>query len=221
MSTFEYNIPIAAVLDAYKKGLFPMAETFSSNEIYWIEPKNRGVFFFDSIKIPKSFKKFLKSNVFDISIDKRFVEVIDNCAKITDTRRDTWINSTIKKLYIELYDKGYAHSVECYFNKKLVGGLYGIELGGIFFGESMFSFVSNASKVALVHLFERLKLGGFSVLDTQFINTHLKQFGAVELPNKEFKSIMEKNINKKTDFFCISPKGVLPNNLYPLKNKII
>ena len=221
MSTFEYNIPIASVIDAYKKGLFPMAETFSSNEIYWIEPKNRGVFFFDQIKIPKSFKKFLKTEVFDISVDSRFIEVIDSCAKITNTRRDTWINDTIKKLYIELHYKGYAHSIECYYNKKLVGGLYGIELGGIFFGESMFSFVSNASKVALVHLFERLKLGGFSVLDTQFINAHLKQFGAIELPNKKFKSIIEKNINKKVDFFNISPRGVLPNSLYPLKNKII
>tara|TARA_B100001741_G_C16362895_1_gene509518 strand:+ start:155 stop:820 length:666 start_codon:yes stop_codon:yes gene_type:complete len=221
LSTFEYNIPIASVIDAYKKGLFPMAETFSSNEIYWIEPKNRGVFFFDQIKIPKSFKKFLKTKVFDISVDSRFIEVIDSCAKITNTRRDTWINDTIKKLYIELHYKGYAHSIECYYNKKLVGGLYGIELGGIFFGESMFSFVSNASKVALVHLFERLKLGGFSVLDTQFINAHLKQFGAIELPNKKFKSIIEKNINKKADFFNISPEGVLPNSLYPLKNKII
>ncbi len=198
-----------------------MAETCSSKEIYWIEPKTRGVFNFNDIKIPKKFKKFLKNNNFQLAIDNNFEQVINNCAKLTDSRKDTWINSTIKKIYIEMYNNGLAHSVECYLNNELVGGLYGIKIGRIFFGESMFSFVSNASKVTLIHLLERLKVGGFKILDTQFINEHLKQFGAIEVSNKEFKNIMLENINEKADFYLYSKKGFLPNDLYPLKTNII
>jgi leucyl/phenylalanyl-tRNA--protein transferase len=221
LSSYEYNIPIASVIEAYKKGMFPMAETSFSKEIYWIEPKKRGIFNFNKIKIPKKFKKFLKKDSFHIAVDSNFEGVINNCAKITNSRKDTWINSTIKNIYIEMYKLGHAHSVECYIDKNLVGGLYGIEIGGVFFGESMFSFISNASKVALIHLLERLKVGGFKVLDTQFINEHLKQFGAYELSNKEFKNIIDKNINKKANFYNFSKKGFVPNKLYPLRNNII
>ena len=221
MFSYQYNIPINSVIEAYKQGMFPMAETYSSKEIYWIEPKKRGVFLFNNIKIPKKFKKFLKKNNFQIAIDNNFEQVINNCAKLNSSRKDTWINSTIKKIYIEMYNNGLAHSVECYLNKELVGGLYGIKIGRIFFGESMFSFVSNASKVTLVHLLERLKIGGFKILDTQFINEHLKQFGALEVSNKEFKNIIEKNINKEANFYLYSKKGFLPQHLYPLKKKII
>jgi len=221
LPSYEYNIPLSSVIEAYKKGLFPMAETSASKEIYWIEPKNRGVINFNEVRIPKKFKKFLKNNNFDIAIDNNFTKVLNNCAKITKNRKDTWINSTIKKIYLEMYKNGYAHSVECYLEKELVGGLYGIEIGGIFFGESMFSFISNASKVALIHLLERLKVGGFKILDTQFINEHLKQFGAIELSNLEFKGIINKNIDKKANFYDYSPRGFLPKDLYPLKNKII
>ena len=221
MFSYQYNIPINSVIEAYKQGMFPMAETYSSKEIYWIEPKKRGVFNFSKIKIPKKFKRFLKKNNFQIAIDNNFAQVINNCAKLNNSRKDTWINSTIKKIYIEMHNNGLAHSVECYLNKELVGGLYGIKIGRIFFGESMFSFVSNASKVTLVHLLERLKIGGFKILDTQFINEHLKQFGAIEVSNKEFKSIIEKNINKEANFYFYSQKGFLPHHLYPLKKSII
>ncbi len=198
-----------------------MAETCFSKEIYWIEPKKRGVFNFNKIKIPKKFKKFLKNNNFQLAIDKNFEKVINNCAKLTSNRKDTWINSTIKKIYIEMHNTGLAHSVECYLNNELVGGLYGIKIGRVFFGESMFSFVSNASKVTLVHLIERLKVGGYKILDTQFINEHLKQFGAIEVSNNEFKKIIKKNINEEADFFLYSKKGFLPKHLYPLKKAII
>ena len=221
MFSYQYNIPINSVIEAYKQGMFPMAETYSSKEIYWIEPKKRGVFLFNNIKIPKKFKKFLKKNNFQIAIDNNFEQVINNCAKLNSSRKDTWINSTIKKIYIEMHNNGFAHSVECYLNKELVGGLYGVKIGRIFFGESMFSFVSNASKVTLVHLLERLKIGGFKILDTQFINEHLKQFGAIEVSNKEFKNIIEKNINKEANFYFYSQKGFLPHHLYPLKKSII
>jgi leucyl/phenylalanyl-tRNA--protein transferase len=219
--SYQYNIPINSVIEAYKQGMFPMAETCSSKEIYWIEPKKRGIFNLNKIKIPKKFKRILKNNKFQIAIDNNFEQVIENCAKLTDSRKDTWINDTIKKIYIEMYNIGLAHSVECYLNQELVGGLYGIKIGRIFFGESMFSFVSNASKITLVHLLERLKIGGFKILDTQFINEHLKQFGAIEVSNKEFKNIIEKNINKEANFYLYSKKGFLPHHLYPLKKKII
>tara|TARA_E500000178_G_scaffold142071_1_gene141651 strand:- start:183 stop:848 length:666 start_codon:yes stop_codon:yes gene_type:complete len=218
---YQYNIPISSVIEAYKLGMFPMAETCSSKEIYWIEPKKRGIFNFSKIKIPKKFKRFLKNNKFQLAVDNNFEQVINNCAKLTDSRKDTWINDTIKKIYIEMYNTGIAHSVECYLNKELVGGLYGIKIGRIFFGESMFSLVSNASKVTLIHLLERLKVGGFKILDTQFINEHLKQFGAIEVSNKEFKNIIEKNVDKKANFYCYSKKGFLPHHLYPLKKSII
>ena len=221
MLSHQYNIPINTVIEAYKKGMFPMAETCYSKEIYWIEPKKRGVFNFNKIKIPKKFKKFLKNNNFQLAIDKNFEQVINNCAKLTINRKDTWINSTIKKIYIEMHNTGLAHSVECYLNNELVGGLYGVKIGRVFFGESMFSFVSNASKVTLVHLIERLKVGGYKILDTQFINEHLKQFGAIEVSNNEFKKIIKKNINEEADFFLYSKKGFLPKHLYPLKKAII
>ena len=216
-----YNIPTDAVLKAYKDGLFPMAETAESSEIYWVEPKKRGVFLFDKVKIPRKIKKIAKNNPFQLPVDLQFPEVIENCSKLSSTRKDTWINPAIKSIYIELFNKGHAHSIECYIDKKLVGGLYGVSIGKVFFGESMFSLVSNASKFALFHLFERLKWGGFDFIDTQFINDHLLQFGAQEIPNNIFKSMLKKGISSEGDFFKYSPKGFIPKTLLPLKNNII
>ena len=125
------------------------------------------------------------------------------------------------QIYLELYQKGFAHSIECYLDKKLVGGLYGVSIGGVFFGESMFSSVSNASKFALLHLIERLKVGNYDFIDTQFINDHLSQFGALEIPNKNFKRILKNSITKNSNFFEFYPKGFMPKKLLPLNNSII
>ena len=216
-----YKIPLKTVLDAYKDGLFPMAETANSKEIYWVEPKKRGVFFFDRIRVPKKLKRIAKTSPFEISVDLQFEKVIENCSKLTSTRKDTWINQTIKLIYLELFHKGYAHSIECYLNKKLVGGLYGVSIGGVFFGESMFSFVNNSSKFALFHLIERLKFANFDFIDTQFINRHLEQFGAIEISNSKFKRILKEGINKKRNFYQYHTKGFLPKNLFPLNSGII
>ena len=215
-----YKIPLQAVLDAYKEGLFPMAETAHSKEIYWVEPKKEE-YFFDSIKIPKKLQKIAKTIPFEISVDLQFEKVIENCSKLTNTRKDTWINQTIKYIYLDLFNKGYAHSIECYLNNRLVGGLYGVSIGGVFFGESMFSFVSNASKFALFHLIERLKVANFDFIDTQFINKHLEQFGAVEIPNTYFKRILKIGIKKERNFYKFNSKGFLPKKLFPLHNRII
>ena len=217
----HYKIPLKAVLDAYKVGLFPMAETADSKEIYWVEPKKRGVFFFDKIKVPKKLKKIAKSTPFEISVDLQFEKVIENCSKLTSTRKDTWINQTIKLIYLDLFYKGYAHSIECYLNKKLVGGLYGVIIGGVFFGESMFSFVTNSSKFALLHLMERLKVANFDFIDTQFINEHLAQFGAIEVPNNNFKRMLKEGVSKNRNFFKMHSGGFLPKELFPLNNGII
>ena len=216
-----YKIPLKAVLDAYKVGLFPMAETADSKEIYWVEPKKRGVFFFDKIKVPKKLKKIAKSTPFEISVDLQFEKVIENCSKITSSRKDTWINQTIKIIYLDLFYKGYAHSIECYLDKKLVGGLYGVIIGGVFFGESMFSFVTNSSKFALFHLMERLKVANFDFIDTQFINEHLAQFGAIEVPNNNFKRMLKEGVSKNRNFFKMHSGGFLPKELFPLNNGII
>ena len=216
-----YKIPLKAVLDAYKVGLFPMAETADSKEIYWVEPKKRGVFFFDKIKVPKKLKKIAKSIPFEISVDLQFEKVIENCSKLTSSRKDTWINQTIKFIYLDLFYKGYAHSIECYLNKKLVGGLYGVIIGGVFFGESMFSFVTNSSKFALFHLMERLKVANFDFIDTQFINEHLAQFGAIEVPNNNFKRMLKEGVSKNRNFFKMHSGGFLPKELFPLNNGII
>ncbi|RPH05971.1 MAG: leucyl/phenylalanyl-tRNA--protein transferase [Alphaproteobacteria bacterium TMED93] len=216
-----YKIPLKAVLDAYKVGLFPMAETADSKEIYWVEPKKRGVFFFDKIKVPKKLKKIAKSTPFEISVDLQFEKVIENCSKLTSSRKDTWINQTIKFIYLDLFYKGYAHSIECYLDKKLVGGLYGVIIGGVFFGESMFSFVTNSSKFALFHLMERLKVANFDFIDTQFINEHLAQFGAIEVPNNNFKRMLKEGVSKNRNFFKMHSGGFLPKELFPLNNGII
>ena len=220
-NSYHYSIPSEVVIEAYKKGLFPMAETANSKEIYWLEPKKRGVFFFDKIKVPKKLRKIAKKFPFKIVVDNNFEGVIENCSKITNLRKDTWINDTIKNIYFEMYKKGYAHSVECYLDNKLVGGLYGIVIGAVFFGESMFSSVTNASKFALFHLIERLIVGQFTFIDAQFINNHLIQFGAEEISCQFFKKILREGVNKKGNFEKISSIGVVPNNIYPLTSNII
>lgn len=219
--SYNYTIPSDIVIAAYKKGLFPMAETSLSKEIYWLDPKKRGIIFFDKVKIPKKTKKFLKSNPFQVAVDLNFEEVIECCSKITEKREDTWINKTIKNIYVGLHKEGYAHSVECYLNKELVGGLYGVAIGSVFFGESMFSFVTNSSKFALLHLMERLKVANFDFIDTQFINEHLAKFGAIEVPNNNFKRMLKEGVSKNRNFFKMHSGGFLPKELFPLNNGII
>ncbi len=221
LNSNHYSIPSEVVIEAYKKGLFPMAETARSKEIYWLDPKKRGVFFFDKVKVPRKLRKLARNYPFQIAVNTNFEQVVENCSKITNLRKDTWINDTIKNIYINMHKKGHAHSVECYLGKKMVGGLYGVAIGAVFFGESMFSSVTNASKFALFHLIERLIVGNFSFIDTQFINDHLRQFGAEEISNQIFKIKLKDGINKKGNFQHFSLNGFIPHNIYPLTSNII
>jgi leucyl/phenylalanyl-tRNA---protein transferase len=171
------------LLQAYANGYFPMAESRDAKQLYWFYPEKRGVIPLEEFHVPATLAKFLRKNPFTVTVDKAFPGVIRACA---ERHEDTWINDEIIALYCTLHEQGFAHSVECWENDMLVGGLYGVALAGAFFGESMFSKKPNASKVALVHLVKLLKNAGYTLLDTQYVNDHLKQFGVMEIPREEY-----------------------------------
>ena len=188
------------VLDAYSKGLFPMAENRRDKRLFWIDPEVRGILPLDNFHIPRSLKKKIRNNPFEVRFDHNFAAVIRACAQQKPKRRETWINDEIIELYTKLFCMRHAHSVECWQEEKLVGGLYGISIGGAFFGESMFSSERDSSKIALVHLVARLNLAGFTLLDTQFITDHLKQFGAIEISRVEYHKILNVALNLNVGF---------------------
>lgn len=192
------------LLNCYRQGIFPMAEHQDDPDLFLVDPDLRGVIPLEGFHVPRSLKKFVKSDPFDVRINTAFTRVMEACAASTPDRPSTWINSTILNLYANLHYQGFAHSVECWSDNELVGGLYGVSLGGVFFGESMFSRQSNASKVALVHLVARLLYGGYSLLDAQFTNQHLEQFGLEELPREEFQNRLKTALRKSGDFIAYS-----------------
>jgi leucyl/phenylalanyl-tRNA---protein transferase len=174
------------VLRAYAEGLFPMAEHRDDPNLFWVSPDRRGFFPLEGFHVSKRLARTVRSDKFLVSADTAFREVMLACAAPAEGREDTWINDEILRLYADLFASGHAHSIEVRLEGKLTGGLYGVSLGGAFFGESMFSRVSDASKVALVHLVARLKLGGFRLLDAQFLTPHLARLGAVEIPREDY-----------------------------------
>jgi leucyl/phenylalanyl-tRNA--protein transferase len=179
------------LLRAYATGIFPMSESQNDPNVYWVEPEMRGILPLDQFHIPKSLKKVVLKNKFEIRCDRAFEQVLDLCAEPAAGRDVTWINQSIRNNVIKLHEMGFAHSVECWREDKLVGGLYGISLGAAFFGESMFSKESDASKVALVHLIARMRLGGFKLLDTQFTTDHLSRFGVIEIPSAQYLDLLD------------------------------
>lgn len=174
------------LLNCYANGVFPMGETRDDPRVFLVEPEQRGVIPLDSFRIPGRLQRTVRSGAFEVRVDTAFAAVLDACAAPAPGREDSWINGPIRRLYAELNARGHAHSVECWRDERLVGGLYGVTLGGAFFGESMFSRERDASKVALVHLVARLKRGGWRLLDAQFLTAHLSQFGAVEMPQATY-----------------------------------
>ncbi len=178
------------VLRAYRAGLFSMAETRRGNRLYWLDPEQRGVLPLDRFHLPRRLLRTVRSEVYTVTSDQDFPAVVAACASSAPGREDTWINPDIERLFSALHQLGYAHSVECRQDGVLVGGLYGVSLGGAFFGESMFSRARDASKVALVHLVARLRAGGYQLLDTQFTTSHLEQFGTEEVPRDDYKRLL-------------------------------
>lgn len=188
------------LLAAYTQGLFPMAERVDSPYVHWICPELRGQLPIENLHISRSLKKVVLRGECDIRIDTDFRGVIDNCAKRKPTRPESWINKPISDAFCKLHDEGYAHSVECWRQDKLVGGLYGLAQGGVFFGESMFSEETDSSKICLVHLAARLWNAGFTLLDTQFINPHLEQFGVYEISYKDYMLKLGVALKKPCNF---------------------
>jgi len=175
------------LLHAYAAGIFPMARTRTDPRLYWVDPERRGILPLDGFRIPHRLARTLRQGRFEIRCDSAFEAVLRACGEPTPDRPETWINDSIIRLFVELHDRGLAHSVEAWEDEVLVGGLYGLALGGAFFGESMFSRRTDASKVALVHLVARLRSGGFTLLDTQFVTAHLSRFGAIEIPREDYR----------------------------------
>ena len=174
------------LLDCYARGVFPMADARDDDRVFLIDPEKRGVIPLDAFHVPRRLARTIRSDPFEIRMDTAFAQVVAACAAPKPGRTETWINGVIEELYARLFEMGHAHSVECWLDEELVGGLYGVSLGAAFFGESMFSRRTDASKVALAHLVARLIADGFRLLDTQFITDHLTTFGAVEIPRAEY-----------------------------------
>ena len=195
------DITPEVLLRAYACGIFPMAESADDPSLFWVEPEVRGVIPLDAFRIASRLGRTVRTEVFTVTVDRAFKAVIDGCAEPQAGRNDTWINKRIRDLYIALHGLGHAHSVEVWNGDELVGGLYGVNLGRAFFGESMFHRVRDASKVALVHLVARLISGGFELLDTQYVTDHLRSFGAVEIPRRRYITLLDKALEGEADFY--------------------
>ncbi|MFD1701484.1 leucyl/phenylalanyl-tRNA--protein transferase [Methylopila henanensis] len=190
------------LLKAYACGIFPMAESADDPGLFWIEPEVRGVIPLDGFVVSERLARTVRADAFEIRIDTAFDAVLDGCAAPAPGRMKTWINDRIRGLYGGLHEIGHCHSVEVWRDDRLVGGLYGVRLGSAFFGESMFHTERDASKVALVHLVARLRQGGFRLLDTQFVTDHLRRFGAIETPRRDYHRLLDDALMAEADFFA-------------------
>ena len=194
--------PLSAdqLLRAYALGVFPMARQHDDDRLYWVDPEKRGILPLDGFHLPRSLKKVIRRGVFSLSTDTAFAAVIDQCAVSTARRPETWINSEILRLFNELHQAA-AHSVETWQEGVLVGGLYGLSMGSVFFGESMFSRATDASKVALAGLVAILRRGGYTLLDTQFVTDHLAQFGTTEIPRRDYLRLLARGLETPARFY--------------------
>lgn len=189
------------LLRIYAAGIFPMAEDADDTALHWVDPEHRGILPLDAFHVSRRLQRKLRHNPFDVQVDQTFDEVVAACAAPRFDRPSTWINGEIRRLVGALFGMGHAHSVECRLDGRLVGGLYGISLGGAFFGESMFSRETDASKIALCHLVARLRRGGFVLLDAQFMTEHLARFGAVEIPREDYHARLAAALTVRAEFY--------------------
>ncbi len=218
MSTRPFTLTADLLLRAYRLGLFPMAESRGSRTLHWLDPEARGVLPLDKFHLPRSLLKTLRSGKFTVTADADFPGTIAACATARANRPETWINPEIERLFTELFHLGFAHSVETWANGQLVGGLYGASLGGAFFGESMFSTATDASKVALVHLAARLRLSGYTLLDTQFITSHLERFGTVEIPRATYHALLADAVEVPARFIASPDPAALLREIESMRN---
>jgi len=195
------------LLKAYACGIFPMAESAEDPSLHWIEPDLRGIIPLDRFYVSSRLARTVRSDQFKVTVNRDFDGVIDGCAEPQPGRQRTWINERIRTLYRKLHERRHCHSLEVYLEGELVGGLYGVALGRAFFGESMFHRSRDASKVALVHLVARLRAGGFTLLDTQFVTDHLKSFGAIEVPRRQYHKLLESALVGEGDFAALDKRA--------------
>jgi leucyl/phenylalanyl-tRNA--protein transferase len=207
------------VLRAYSIGIFPMASRRSDPSVHWVAPTMRGVLPLPSFHVPHRLRRTVRANPFEVRCDSEFEQVVLACAAPREGHPETWINPEICRVFCELHSLGCAHSVEAWRNGKLVGGLYGLALRGAFFGESMFSTERDASKVALVHLVARLKIGGFALLDIQFVTDHLRQFGAIEIPAAVYLRQLDEALRLRARFYRVPPADSLDSALGELSTQ--
>jgi leucyl/phenylalanyl-tRNA---protein transferase len=194
------------LLKAYACGIFPMAESAEDPALYWMEPEQRGVIPLDRFRVSTRLARTVRSDRFTVTINREFDAVLAGCAEPQPGRPRTWINGRIRSLYRKLHERRHCHSLEVYDGDALVGGLYGVTLGRAFFGESMFHRARDASKVALVHLVARLRAGGFKLLDTQFVTDHLRTFGAIEVPRRQYHRLLEAALAGEGDFAALGTR---------------
>lgn len=190
------------LLKAYQGGIFPMAESADDPGLFWVDPERRGILPLDGLHVPRRLRRVVRQGRFEVRVDSDFAATIAACAEASDKRPNTWINAEIVRLYTALHALDAAHSVECWQDGALVGGLYGVSIGGAFFGESMFSRVADASKVALVHLVALLRVGGYRLLDLQFVTPHLAQFGAIDVPRSQYRRLLAEALRYR----CVFPR---------------
>src|SRR5216683_2044722 len=188
------------LLAAYAAGVFPMAESADDPELFWVDPHRRGILPLDAFHVVRRLRRLVRQSLFEIRCDSAFEDVIRGCAEASEKRPNTWINDEIVHLYAGLFARRAAHSVECWRDGVLVGGLYGVSIGAVFFGESMFSREREASKVALVHLVARLRLGGYRLLDTQFLTPHLARFGGIEITRARYHRLLAEALSYRASF---------------------
>lgn len=212
-----FEITSQMLLRAYACGIFPMAESAEDSQLYWIEPPSRGILPLDAVNVPRRLARTIRQGRFEVTFDSDFEGVIDGCAVSRPGRRSTWINSQIRNLYGDLFRQGHCHTVEVRLEGRLVGGLYGVALGGAFFGESMFSTERDVSKIGLVYLCARLIHGGFSLLDTQFVTDHLRQFGTIEIDKAEFQDRLQSAVEQIADFSRL-PGNTTPEQVLEIVN---
>ena len=209
------------LLQAYAAGIFPMAETADDPDLFWVDPTRRGILPLDAVHVPRRLARLVRQDRFAVRCDSDFEAVMQGCAESNEKRPNTWINDEIVDLYAGLFARGAAHSVECWHEGSLAGGLYGVSLGAAFFGESMFSRVTDASKVALVHLAARLRLGGYLLLDTQFLTPHLAQFGGVEITRACYHRLLAEALAYRASFPAALPEAVRGDPLAALQSSKI
>ncbi|MBM1219543.1 leucyl/phenylalanyl-tRNA--protein transferase [Ponticoccus sp. SC2-23] len=197
----DFPLTPELLVQAYAAGVFPMSESQTDTEVFWVDPKRRGVFPLDRFHVSRSLARRIRRGEFSVTADQDFPGVLAGCAD----REETWISETIARLYVDLHHRGLAHSIEVRQDDHLVGGVYGVALGGAFFGESMFSRRTDASKVALAYLVSRLRAGGFVLFDTQFLTSHLASLGAVEISRAEYRARLSEALSVEADFHRQGP----------------